>query len=42
MGPIIELTLNAIAHGGEALGKHEGKVIFVPYAIPGERVRAEP
>ena len=41
MESVIELTLNAIAHGGEALGKYEGKVVFVPYAIPGERVRAE-
>jgi len=30
-----------MAHGGDALGRHEGKVIFVPYAIPGETVRAE-
>ena len=37
----IELTLDAIAHGGEAMGRHAGKVIFVPYAIPGERVRVE-
>jgi 23S rRNA (uracil1939-C5)-methyltransferase len=33
--------LDAIAHGGEALGRHAGKVVFVPYAIPGELVRAE-
>ena len=39
MDRIIELTLDGIAHGGEALGRHDGKVIFVPYAIPGERVR---
>lgn len=36
----IELQLDSMAHGGEALGRHEGKVIFVPYAIPGEVVRA--
>jgi 23S rRNA (uracil1939-C5)-methyltransferase len=30
-----------MAHGGDALGRYEGKVIFVPYAIPGETVRAE-
>lgn len=36
---IIELTLDGIAHGGEALGRHSGKVVFVPFAIPGERVR---
>lgn len=41
MNQIIEITLDAIAHGGEAIGRHEGKAIFVPYAIPGERVRVE-
>ncbi len=30
-----------MAHGGEAIGRHEGRAIFVPYTIPGERVRAE-
>jgi 23S rRNA (uracil1939-C5)-methyltransferase len=34
----IELQLDSMAHGGEAVGRHEGKVIFVPYAIPGEVV----
>ncbi len=41
MGQVIELTLDGIAHGGEAIGRHAGKTIFVPYAIPGERVRIE-
>jgi len=41
MKETIELTLDAIAHGGEAIGRHDGKAIFVPYAIPGERVRVE-
>ncbi len=41
MDQIIEVTLDAIAHGGEAIGRHDGKAIFVPYAIPGERVRVE-
>jgi 23S rRNA (uracil1939-C5)-methyltransferase len=37
----IELRLTAMAHGGSALGRHQGQVIFVPYAIPGETVRVE-
>ena len=41
MNQSIELTLDAIAHGGEAIGRHGGKTVFVPYAIPGERVRVE-
>ncbi len=39
MPQTIELQLTAMAHGGSALGRHEGRVIFVPYAIPGETVR---
>jgi 23S rRNA (uracil1939-C5)-methyltransferase len=30
-----------MAHGGAALGRHEGKVVFVPYVIPGEEVLAD-
>jgi 23S rRNA (uracil1939-C5)-methyltransferase len=28
-----------MAHGGSAIGRHEGRAIFVPYGIPGEQVR---
>jgi 23S rRNA (uracil1939-C5)-methyltransferase len=35
------ITLTGIAHGGEAIGHHEGKIVFVPYAIPGETAEAE-
>ena len=41
MSQTFDLELTAMAHGGSALGRHEGRVIFVPYAIPGERVRVE-
>jgi 23S rRNA (uracil1939-C5)-methyltransferase len=41
MGEQLTLQLMDMAHGGEAVAKHERKVIFVPYAIPGESVRAE-
>lgn len=41
MGQVVELVLDGIAHGGEAIGRHAGKTVFVPYAIPGERVRIE-
>ena len=36
-----ELHLTDMAHGGDALGRHEGKVVFVPYAIPGEEALVE-
>ncbi len=35
----IELTTEQMAYGGAALARYEGKVIFVPYALPNERVR---
>jgi tRNA/tmRNA/rRNA uracil-C5-methylase (TrmA/RlmC/RlmD family) len=41
VGERFELKLNGIAHGGEALGWTQGRVVFVPFAIPGERVRVE-
>lgn len=37
----VRLDLTHMAHGGEALGRHQGKVVFVPYALPGERVVVE-
>lgn len=41
MNQTTDIALEAIAHGGEAIGRHGGKTIFVPYAIPGERIRIE-
>ena len=41
MSQFIDLKLSAMAHGGSALGRHQGQVIFVPYTIPGEKVRVE-
>lgn len=35
-----ELELVAMANGGRAMGWHERRPIFVPYTIPGERIRA--
>lgn len=37
----VEITLTGIAHLGEAIGKYDGKIVFVPYGIPGERVKAQ-
>lgn len=41
MTQTVEITLDAMAHGGDAIGRHEGRAVFVPYGIPGERIRAE-
>ncbi len=39
MRDVLTLDLTDIVHGGDAIGRHEGKVIFVPGGIPSERVR---
>ena len=40
IGETIELDVTNIAHGGISVARHEGRVVFVGDAIPGERVRA--
>jgi 23S rRNA (uracil1939-C5)-methyltransferase len=37
---MLTLTLSSMAHGGSALGRHDGRPVFVPFAIPGETVHA--
>ena len=41
MSERIELQLTAMAHGGPALGRHEGRIVFVPYGAPGDTVLVE-
>jgi len=38
---MITLVLTQMAYNGYSIGRHDGKVIFVPYALPGERVEVE-
>lgn len=40
VGREVELSVDRIAHGGIAVGRLDGRVVFVSDAIPGERVRA--
>ncbi|GAA3429826.1 class I SAM-dependent RNA methyltransferase [Streptosporangium sandarakinum] len=37
----IELTVGPVAHGGWCVARHDGRVVFVRHALPGERVMAE-
>ena len=37
----VDLQINDIAFGGKGVGRAEGKAIFVPFTIEGERVSAE-
>lgn len=41
IGDQIEVEISAIAHGGHCVARHEGQVIFVRHAIPGERAIVE-
>ncbi len=36
----LELTTGSAANGGSCVARHDGRVVFVRYALPGERVRA--
>ncbi|WP_205791317.1 class I SAM-dependent RNA methyltransferase [Microbacterium sulfonylureivorans] len=38
-GRTIDLEIGDVAHGGVFVARHQGRVVFVPDAIPGERVR---
>lgn len=35
----IDVELTDLAHGGDAVGHHDGRAIFVPGGLPGERIR---
>jgi tRNA/tmRNA/rRNA uracil-C5-methylase (TrmA/RlmC/RlmD family) len=40
VGLVADVHLHGVAHGGQAVGRlPDGRAVFVPYAIPGERVR---
>ena len=41
VGDRITVTVGGIAHGGHCVARHDGRVIFLRYAIPGEEVVAE-
>jgi tRNA/tmRNA/rRNA uracil-C5-methylase (TrmA/RlmC/RlmD family) len=40
VGEELELEIGSVAHGGHCVARHEGRVVFVRHALPGERVRA--
>jgi len=41
IGDRINVEIGPIAHGGHCVARHDGQVIFVRHAIPGERVIVE-
>src|SRR5687767_13920931 len=40
MAELVELEIHDVAFGGAGVARHEGKVLFVPCAAPGEPIRA--
>ena len=36
----VELRIDALSNEGDGVGRVDGWVVFVPFALPGERVRA--
>lgn len=41
IGDLLELTIEKVAHGGHFIARHNGAVIFVRHAIPGEKCTIE-
>lgn len=37
VGDEVELDIGPVAHGGHCVARHEGRVVFVRFALPGER-----
>jgi 23S rRNA (uracil1939-C5)-methyltransferase len=38
---MIRLEIDAVASGGEGIGRLDGKAVFVPGAVPGDVISAE-
>jgi 23S rRNA (uracil1939-C5)-methyltransferase len=37
-----EITVEKLVYGGMGFGRHQGKVVFVPFSVPGDRMRVRP
>src|SRR5215475_13775134 len=36
-----EVTVEKLVYGGDGLGRLDGRVVFAPFVLPGERIRAK-
>ena len=44
VSPIVsnfEVTVEKLVYGGDGLGRVDGRVVFAPFVLPGERIRAQ-
>ena len=39
-GTLLELTIAELSNGGDGVGRWEGRVVFVPNTVPGDRITA--
>lgn len=37
-----QITIEKLVYGGSGLGRHNGKVVFVPFSLPGDRLLVRP
>ncbi len=37
----ISLTIDSLSNSGDGVGRHNNKVVFVPFALPGEQIEAD-
>lgn len=40
-GQVIDISLENLAYGGDAVGHHNGQAVFVPYGVPGDEVKVK-
>ncbi len=41
MGKLFSLEIEKMVYGGRGMGRREGKIVFVPFTVPGDRVQVE-
>ncbi len=41
VGQVLEVDIGPVAHGGHCVARHQGRVLFVRHALPGERARVQ-
>ena len=41
VGTVFEAQIGKVAHGGHCVARHDGRVVFVRHALPGETVRVQ-
>lgn len=40
-GQVLNISLENLAYGGDAVGHHEGQAVFVPYGVPGDELKVK-